>query len=89
MIHAIIAKFFDHWKSRFPEDRKSGSGYGIVRCTPRSMSDKEQAEKFGEELDNLVDRFRDEWDLSYAVVIGLLTVKAQALCAECSESDED
>ncbi len=53
------------------------------------MSDKEQTDHFAAELDRLVDRFRAEYELSYATVIGTLTLKATFLALEAREADDD
>ncbi len=48
------------------------------------MTDKEQTDAFANELDKLIDRFRDEFDLSYAVVCGTMLLKIHTLFAEAS-----
>jgi hypothetical protein len=53
------------------------------------VSDKEQIFQFGDELDRLVNRFRAEYDLSYAAIVGTLHMKAHLLCAEAAERDPD
>lgn len=51
------------------------------------MNDKQQINAFAEEIDRLVDRYRKEFDLSYASVIGVFFMKAQILCSESEEKD--
>jgi hypothetical protein len=53
------------------------------------MTEKEQTDHFADELDRLVDRFRSEYDLSYAVVVGVLQMKAWLLCSETSEREDE
>lgn len=53
----------------------------------KRMSEKEQIEAFADDLDRLVDRYRREFDLSYASVIGTLNMKAHLLCAEAGRGD--
>ncbi len=47
-----------------------------------------QTKAFADQLDRLIDRFRDEWDLEYATVVGVLTMKAHLLMNEAEESYE-
>jgi len=56
-----------------------------------SESDKpdKQVEQFADEIDRLVDRVRSEYDLSYASVVGILFMKAQLLCLEAHDKDEE
>ena len=49
------------------------------------MSEHEQIMQFADELDKLIDRYRSEYDLAYASVIGTLFMKAQLLGQEASE----
>lgn len=53
------------------------------------MTDREQIEAFGRDLDALVERYRAEFELTYAAVIGLLYVKATQLTIEASSDDDD
>lgn len=53
------------------------------------MSEQEQVFHFGDELDKLVDRFRSEYDLSYAAVVGTLMMKAHVLMDEASERNDE
>lgn len=48
------------------------------------MTDKEQTFAFGHELDNLVDRFRSEFEMTYASIVGTLVMKTVLLCDEAS-----
>lgn len=53
------------------------------------MNDKEQIYQFGNELDNLVDRFRQEYEMSYAAIVGTLHIKAHLLCSEAAEDEPE
>lgn len=53
------------------------------------METSQQINAFAGDLDSLVHRFRYEFDLSYASVIGVLTLKAHALCAESLNGDDE
>lgn len=49
------------------------------------MTDTEQLNHFGDDLDRLIERYRNEYDISFAAVIGALTVKATMLTLEARE----
>ena len=49
----------------------------------------EQASQFGHELDRLIDRFRDEYDISYAAMIGALYFRAHSLANELEEINQE
>lgn len=49
------------------------------------MTDKEQTEAFADDLDKLVERYRQEFDISYAQVVGTLIMKSHLLCNEADE----
>lgn len=49
----------------------------------------EQASQFGHELDKVIDRFRDEYDISYAAMIGALYFRAHSLANELEEIERD
>lgn len=56
------------------------------------MSREEQQNAFGDALDRLIERFRDEFELTYADVTGVLSLKLHFMCQEAYESvteDED
>jgi hypothetical protein len=52
------------------------------------MKDSEQTEAFATDLDRLVDRYRSEFELTYAQVIGALYLKAGFLVIEAAEGEE-
>lgn len=43
------------------------------------MDEKEQINALASELDTMIERFRDEFDLSYASVVGTLHMKITVL----------
>ena len=47
-----------------------------------------QTEQFSSELDRIIHRFRQEWDLEYAQMVGVLTMKAFELMYESTEKEE-
>lgn len=53
------------------------------------MTDKEQTDAFADDLDNLVERYRQEFDMSYAQVVGVLQMKLWLLCDEASERADE
>jgi len=52
------------------------------------MDQAEQARRFAEELEALVVRYRREYDLTLASVVGVLEVQKHALVAEALGEDE-
>ncbi len=53
------------------------------------MTDKEQIDAFADEIDKLVERFRQEFEMSYASVCGVLHLKIHLLFQEAiSRKDE-
>ncbi len=53
------------------------------------MTDKQQTDHFAHELDRLIDRFRMEYEISYAAVIGTLHIKATTLVIDAGDENED
>ncbi len=53
------------------------------------MDDKQQIFAFADDIDRLVERYRSEFDMTYAAVVGVLFMKAQLLCGEAGERDDD
>lgn len=47
--------------------------------------DEMQVTKFERDLELLIERYRLEFDLTYAQVIGALVIKTHILCNEASE----
>lgn len=53
------------------------------------MTETDQINHFADDLDNLVDRYRNEYDISYAAIVGTLHMKAHLLCDEASDRSEE
>lgn len=53
------------------------------------MTDKQQIDQLSDSLDALIDRVRDEYDMSYASVIGVLQMKIHTLLHEAEDKAED
>lgn len=53
------------------------------------MTEKEQTDHFANEIDRLVDRYRSEYEMSYASVVGVLQMKIHLLCDEASERSDE
>lgn len=53
------------------------------------MNTQEQINHFGDEIDNLVDRFRSEYDLPYAAVVGVLQMKSHLLMQEAAGREDE
>ncbi len=51
------------------------------------VDETEQVIAFENELERLVDRFRQEYCMTYASIIGVLHIKAHVLTAEALEDD--
>lgn len=51
------------------------------------MTHHEQIDAFSNELDAMVERFRREFDLTYADVVGTLHMKAWLMCKEASDQN--
>ena len=53
------------------------------------MTYRKQTEAFCNELEALLDRFADEFDLSNATVIGVLHLQTARITAEALEDDDE
>jgi len=53
------------------------------------MDDKQQICAFAGDLDRLVERYRSEFELTYAAVVGTLFMKAQLLTKESDDFNDD
>jgi hypothetical protein len=53
------------------------------------MSEDEQLAAFADELDKMIHRFSSEFDLSYAIVVGVLQMKVHLLCAEAATRKDE
>lgn len=49
------------------------------------MTNLEQTTAFSNDVDKLVERYRQEFDMTYATVIGVLTMKSHCMTQECIE----
>lgn len=49
------------------------------------MTDKEQTDAFADDLDKLVERYRLEFEMTYAQVVGVLQMKSHLLCNEAED----
>jgi hypothetical protein len=53
------------------------------------MTHSEQVKALSNDIDSLIDRYADEFDLSYAAIIGVLFSKAHFLCQEAAEIKDE
>jgi len=53
------------------------------------VTEKEQIDNFGNELDALIERFRNEYEISYASMVGALEMKIHLLCAEAFKRGDE
>lgn len=53
------------------------------------MTDKEQTDAFSDDLDKLVERYRHEFEISYAQVVGTLQMKIHLLCNEAQKREDE
>lgn len=53
------------------------------------MTDKEQTDAFADDIDKLVERYRQEFEISYAQVVGTLQMKVHLLCGEAENRAEE
>lgn len=53
------------------------------------MSESEQINHFADELDVLITRYRSEYEITYASIIGVLQMKSYLLCNEASERSDE
>lgn len=53
------------------------------------MDNNQQVDCFSAELDALVERFRQEYDLNYASIIGTLHLKIHGLSADAYGLDDE
>ncbi|HEX2898832.1 MAG TPA: hypothetical protein VHS96_03835 [Bacteroidia bacterium] len=51
------------------------------------MTQSEQVAHFSHDLDALVDRYADEYDLDYASIVGILQMKQWLLCHEATQHE--
>ena len=53
------------------------------------MTEKDQVTHFVNDLNALVDRYRSEYDLTYASLVGALHIVTHDLCIEMSEDETE
>lgn len=53
------------------------------------MTDRDQIDAFAGDLDKLVERYAQEFNLSTAAAVGVLTIKIHHLLANKWQRDED
>jgi hypothetical protein len=53
------------------------------------MTEKEQVDHFANDIDSLVNRYRNEYDMSYAAVVGVFQMKIYLLCSEASKRRDE
>lgn len=53
------------------------------------MNDKEQIDAFADDIDKLVERYRQEFEITYAAVVGVLFLKAHLICNEASDRSDE
>jgi hypothetical protein len=53
------------------------------------MSHNDQVRHLADELDRLIERFRSEYDLNYAAVVGTLQMKCYLLCQEAQDREDE
>lgn len=53
------------------------------------MNESQQVDHLANEIDRIIARFRAEYDMTYAAVIGVLEMKKAALCQEAVDVAED
>jgi hypothetical protein len=49
------------------------------------MTEEDQTNHFSNDVDKLVDRYRDQYEMSYAACVGVFTMKIHQLCKEADE----
>lgn len=75
------------WLARIPciKNIDGGMTSGIFR----PMDHFEQAEHMGREIDKVIDRIKNEYDMSYEQVIGVLQLKVAEICSEAMDAARD
>src|SRR5687768_1848922 len=75
------------WTALFrpPSCARNAGGTKPCGCwISKFMTEKEQTDHFADDIDALVNRYRSEYDMSYAAVVGVLAMKMHLLCAEAA-----
>lgn len=53
------------------------------------MTDREQTKAFASDLGALIDRYRQEFDITHGQVIGVLQIVVHAIIAEALETEDE
>jgi len=53
------------------------------------MSEEEQLKCLANDVDALINRYREEFNISYATVVAVLTFKTHMMCQEAARQKED
>ena len=53
------------------------------------MTEHEQIDAFSDDIERVIQRYRNEFQISYAAVIGILFIKAHDLAQETLEDDAE
>lgn len=53
------------------------------------MTEREQIKQIGQEIANIIDRAGEEYDLSYAAIVGILEFHKHSLIQEGLEEEEN
>lgn len=53
------------------------------------MNERDQTQHFSDDLDALINRYRTEYDISYAAVLGALQMKIWLLCYEAKDAKDN
>jgi hypothetical protein len=53
------------------------------------MTSKEQTDAFSDDLDKLIERYRAEFDMTYAQIVGVLVIQQHILIKEALEIPGD
>jgi len=58
-------------------------------CLRCNMSEEEQLKCLANDVDALINRYREEFNISYATVVAVLTFKTHMMCQEAARQKED
>lgn len=53
------------------------------------MTDREQLMAFADDLDRLVDRYAQEFEISYGAIIGAMFAKMHLLCDQARDQEDN
>ncbi len=52
------------------------------------MNEQEQGQAFAKDLDALINRYANEFEMTYAMAIGIMQIKITTLCLESQPEEE-